>query len=196
MYKTNDIVEMIKKKEIDPFDIISISKNDLLNYDIKYLNKLYKKKALVLHPDKTNGETELEFKILSTCYKYLLKVKEKYTSKYIEYSNNIFKQQYNEKHIINTNVDTDTYIKGMYDRDTNIHLDWGSKETRKKFLIDDDQEDETEFLESFQKRFPNSFFFSEIPTIKKSNTSIHDVIEVEEVICVLNVVLPATENIN
>jgi hypothetical protein len=45
------------------------------------------------------------------------------------------------------------------------------------FLI---QTDETEFLESFQKRFPNSFFFSEIPTIKKSNTSIHDVIQVDK----------------
>lgn len=152
MYKTNDIFEMIKKKEIDPFEIIGITKVVLLNTDPRYLAKLYKKKALILHPDKTNGETELEFKILCTCYKYLLKVKEKYNSRYSEYSNEIFNQQVNENSIINTNVDTDAYLKSTYDSDMNINLNWGSKEIRSKYLIDDTQEDESEFLDKSKKK--------------------------------------------
>ncbi len=152
MYKTNDIFELIKKKEIDPFEILNITKSSLLSNDIKFLNKNYKKKALILHPDKTNGETELEFKILSVCYKYLLKIKEKYNSKYTEYSQSIFNQQYSEKNIINNNLDTDSYIKSIYDSDTNLNMDWGSKNIRQKYMIDDDQEDESDFLERSSKK--------------------------------------------
>ena len=39
----------------------------------KDLTAAYKKKAMTLHPDKTNGKTEVQFKILVLCYKECLK---------------------------------------------------------------------------------------------------------------------------
>jgi len=47
-----------------------------------------------------------------------------------------------------------------------------------KFLV---QTDEVEFLLDFQKRYKNSFFFSEIPLINKnSNMSVHDSLPIEQ----------------
>lgn len=46
-----------------------------------------------------------------------------------------------------------------------------------KFLV---QTDETEFLNDFLKNIPNSIFFKEMPTIKKSADSVHKILPVNE----------------
>jgi curved DNA-binding protein CbpA len=56
-----------KENGIDPYKILDISKN-ASKKDIK---RAYKKKALILHPDKTGGKTELQYKILKECYEYV-----------------------------------------------------------------------------------------------------------------------------
>ena len=56
-----------KKIKIDPYKILEIGKN----YDESSLKKAYLKKALVTHPDR--GGTEEKFKLVTMCYKALLK---------------------------------------------------------------------------------------------------------------------------
>lgn len=56
-----------KKIKIDPYKILEIGKN----YDESSLKKAYLKKALVTHPDR--GGTEDKFKLVTMCYKALLK---------------------------------------------------------------------------------------------------------------------------
>lgn len=55
------------ENNIDPYVILSIPKT-ASKKDVKLA---YKKKALELHPDKTGGKTELEFRILKECYLHL-----------------------------------------------------------------------------------------------------------------------------
>ncbi len=62
-------MDFLNKYNINPYDILEI---DNLS-DMDTIKKAYKKKALVLHPDKTNGKTEAEFKILVLSYKYAKK---------------------------------------------------------------------------------------------------------------------------
>jgi hypothetical protein len=62
-------MDFFDKYKINPYDILGIHQLS----DIDTIKKAYKKKALVLHPDKTNGRTEAEFKILVLSYKYAKK---------------------------------------------------------------------------------------------------------------------------
>lgn len=59
-------MNILDKYNINPYEYLGV---DPLS-DINTIKKAYKKKAMVLHPDKTNGKTEAEFKILVLCYKY------------------------------------------------------------------------------------------------------------------------------
>lgn len=59
-------MDLLTKYNIDPYDILDV---DPLS-DLQTLKKAYRRKALELHPDKTNGRTEAEFKILVLSYKY------------------------------------------------------------------------------------------------------------------------------
>lgn len=56
-----------QKKKIDPYKILEIGKN----YDESSLKKAYLKKALLTHPDR--GGSEEKFKLVTICYKALLK---------------------------------------------------------------------------------------------------------------------------
>lgn len=42
------------------------------------------------------------------------------------------------------------------------------------------QTDESEFIDEFTKRYTNNFYFDETPTIRKSNTTVHDVLPISE----------------
>jgi hypothetical protein len=62
-------MEILDKFNIDPYEYLGIESCSSSG-EIK---KAYKKKAKLLHPDKTQGRTEAEFKILVICYKYTIK---------------------------------------------------------------------------------------------------------------------------
>ncbi len=147
MYKTNDIVEMIKSKDLDPYLILGLTKKNAVDISDHELKKTYKRRALILHPDKTGGETEAEFKVLSVCYKYILKVREKYSKEYLKVKNQLFNKSYVADDIVNVSVDTDAYIKSLYDSQATIHTDFGNAENRKMYFVDDDQEDESLFID-------------------------------------------------
>lgn len=55
-----------KKKKIDPYKVLSISKN----YDESMLKKAYLEKALITHPDR--GGNKEEFQKVTACYKALM----------------------------------------------------------------------------------------------------------------------------
>lgn len=55
---------------VDPYEFLGVSDFCQDPHEIK---KAYKAKSLLLHPDKTMGKTEVEFKILGKCYKYAIK---------------------------------------------------------------------------------------------------------------------------
>lgn len=59
-------MDILEKLGIDPYKFLEVDHSSSKE-DIK---KAYKKKAKILHPDKTQGTTEKEFKILHLCYKY------------------------------------------------------------------------------------------------------------------------------
>lgn len=52
---------------IDPFEIVGVSRR----CDKKSLKKEYLKRAMMLHPDKNEGKTEVEFKLLVESYTYI-----------------------------------------------------------------------------------------------------------------------------
>lgn len=62
-------MDLLEKYNINPYDILEI---DSLS-DMNTIKKAYKRKALLLHPDKTNGKTEGQFKLLVLSYKYAKK---------------------------------------------------------------------------------------------------------------------------
>lgn len=61
--------DLLEKLNVNPYDFLKVEPSSS-KIDIK---KAYKKRAMVLHPDKTRGRTEAEFKILVLCYKYAVK---------------------------------------------------------------------------------------------------------------------------
>lgn len=64
-----------KENDINPYKILGVKKNIITSdkkESKKNIKKAYHIKAKELHPDKTQGSTELEFKILKECYQYLI----------------------------------------------------------------------------------------------------------------------------
>jgi len=72
-------IKYFKENDIDPYNILGIKKSNLpksIDKCKKKLKKAYHAKAVLCHPDKTNGTTEIEFKLLYECYMYILKTLE------------------------------------------------------------------------------------------------------------------------
>lgn len=57
---------ILDKYNLNAYDILGI---DSLS-DMETIKKAYKKKAIIIHPDKTNGKTEADFKLLVIAYRY------------------------------------------------------------------------------------------------------------------------------
>ncbi len=157
--ETENILNLIHKNKINPFEIIGCSSTD----DFNIIKKKYKKQALLLHPDKTNGKTELDFKILSICYKYIIKSKEKLCSveqEYYEafkYEKDIDRFKKTKKEFLDSR-DSDEQIKEWFNDPNapNLNGDWGDRNYRSKYIIDD-HPDEKEFLEknNNKKKYKN-----------------------------------------
>jgi curved DNA-binding protein CbpA len=90
--------------EIDPYKILEIPKN----YTLEQLRKQYKKIAITVHPDKTPGNSDYMFKIVTKCYKllledYNLRIADK---QFNELKSSFNKNQENEKSYQNTQYNT------------------------------------------------------------------------------------------
>lgn len=60
------MTDLLLKYDINPYDFLEITEEA----DIKAIKLAYKKKAKILHPDKSGGKTEMKFKLLNLCYKF------------------------------------------------------------------------------------------------------------------------------
>jgi curved DNA-binding protein CbpA len=88
--------------EVDPYKILEIPKS----YTLEQLRTQYKKIALTVHPDKTPGNSDYMFKIVTKCYKILL---EEYNlriadKQFNELKNSFIKNQESEKTYRNTQI--------------------------------------------------------------------------------------------
>lgn len=158
--KSLDILNLIQNNDINPYDILNITKSNS-TYDI--IRKAYKKKALILHPDKTQGKTEYEFKILHVCYKYLITKLEKQLNedKKKEYYFDILK---NKKSFVNVNKrESNDQLKAatIENKDISINSNWMDKNFRNYVLIEDDQQDEEEFFAE-QKKYKKYNSYQEV----------------------------------
>lgn len=60
---------VLEKYNINPYKYLGIDEEEI---DKQVIKNAYKAKCKVLHPDKTNGKTELEFKLLVVSYKAII----------------------------------------------------------------------------------------------------------------------------
>lgn len=100
-------MDLLNKLKINPYNFLDIDPNSTK----EVIKKAYKKKAKVLHPDKTNGKSEAEFKILYLCYKYCISncivvttsdfkdLKEAERTEELSYSRNFYRTDFENKDI-------------------------------------------------------------------------------------------------
>lgn len=116
---SKDKSQYFKDLDIDPYKIVGIKKK----CSKQELKEAYIKKALVLHPDKTNGKTEVQFKLLNECYTY---IKDVLSGKIIsdEYEiNNSYKQNFKDNSEESFNY-------------TRSKLNYNDHNTRKNVFVD------------------------------------------------------------
>ncbi len=154
MIKSQDILSLINSGEINPYEILGILKTQDLNE--KELRNCYKKRALVLHPDKTKGKTEIEFKILHICYKYLssqLSQLEKNKQNYSTALRNKTEVRHKKGGNLKATRENDDQLKEYYaSYDASINSNWDDADFRKKYLIDDTQGGVDEYLKSSKSK--------------------------------------------
>ena len=163
------IQEKKKKKKINPYKILNISKD----YDRQILKKAYMEKAMVLHPDR--GGNADDFKLLGLSYKSLLKKLDNQTiHSHNELRDNHSKYVNEDRQDINQKLDKDNFnvnlFNELYDeyRLTNNFSDGGYGDWLKKDEEDIKQE---EYEGKFTNNKFNSTFDNYKNTISKSKKS-------------------------
>lgn len=111
-------MNILEKYNIDPYEYLGV-KRDETSENVK---KVYKKKAKLLHPDKTGGKTEVEFKILYLSYKHVLaNCVETKTSTFQELKEQVKNEEeiaYSNRTIYNTNFDDQKTRHELFADDT------------------------------------------------------------------------------
>jgi len=158
--KSSNILDCIESGDINPLEVLGIDKSSSLeNLTESIIKKKYKTKALIIHPDKTNGTTELEFKILHTCYKYLIYTISEANNDYNDYFNALKnKTTLPKRNNTSSKRETDAELKKYYDKDINIYSDWNTNtKLRQQYFVDDTQASEEEYLSnvSSKKKYNN-----------------------------------------
>lgn len=115
-------IQYFKENNIDPYSILGISKDASKN-DIK---RAYKKKSLICHPDRTQGKTDLEFKILGECYKFAIDTLESMSTK--------------SHQELRTNYNRSAEEEFEYEDERNVFkINWEDPKNRTKFFANGDQ---------------------------------------------------------
>ena len=167
------------EREFNPYQILGLNK-DCTERELK---KSYKKLALKFHPDRNNGQTDNEFKIITQSYMYILKKLEEknyYSNKvnkdveYREYQDNINEQRENiylDKDNFNLNKFNKIFDKykmpSVYDKGYGDMMNTGNR-------LSDEPNVENIFGKSFNIDVFNNTFKGE----KKKNGS--QIIEYQE----------------
>lgn len=111
-------MNILEKYNIDPYEYLGVNRDE----NSENVKKIYKKKAKLLHPDKTGGKTEVEFKILYLSYKHVLAncVQTK-TSTFQELKDQVKNEEeiaYSNRTIYNTNFDDQKTRNELFADDT------------------------------------------------------------------------------
>ena len=161
--------EKKKKKKINPYKILNISKD----YDRQILKKAYMEKAMILHPDR--GGNPEDFKLLGLAYKSLLKkLDSQKINMHNELKGNHEKYMNEDRQDINHKLDKDNFnlnlFNELYDeyRLTNNFSDKGYGDWLKK---DEDDFEQQEYEGEFTTNKFNSAFDNYKDTISRSKKS-------------------------
>lgn len=100
---------------IDPYDYLGVN----VTASSKQVKKAYKTKAKLLHPDKTGGRTEMEFKLLHISYKHIIQ-------------HCVDKEVSNFEELKNAPREEEGYARSFY------NTDFDDPTTRNELFADDD----------------------------------------------------------
>jgi len=123
-------MNILEKYNIDPYEYLGVQRHETS----ENVKKLYKQKARLLHPDKTGGKTEVEFKILYLSYKHVIAncVQTK-TSTFTELKEQVKNEEepvYSDRNIYNTNFDDQSTRDELFADDT-LNLEQFEKEMKR-----------------------------------------------------------------
>lgn len=119
MWDTEERRKYFEINEIDPYLILDSVKGE----DIKIIKKKYHKLAKQIHPDKTNGATNLQFKILKECYLFIADEETIITDGRGSYKNiNELKEERDRNSVIGYDPDRDLYKTNFEDHATREKL--------------------------------------------------------------------------
>jgi hypothetical protein len=121
-------MDILSEFGINPYELLGV---DVSSNSIE-VKKAYKSKAKILHPDKTGGKTEAEFKLLVLSYKYVVK---NCVDTPVASFQEMKEAPREEKH----------YHKNFYD------INFEDADTRNQIFVDDDIN-----LEEFEKQMKKS----------------------------------------
>lgn len=121
-------MDILSEFGINPYELLGV---DVSSNSIE-VKKAYKSKAKILHPDKTGGKTEAEFKLLVLSYKYVVK---NCVDTPVASFQEMKEAPREEKH----------YHKNFYD------INFEDTDTRNQIFVDDDIN-----LEEFEKQMKKS----------------------------------------
>lgn len=183
-------MDILSKYNIDPYNVLGITPMA----DMETIKKAYKRKAIVLHPDKTNGRTEAEFKILVLSYKHAKqncinspvasqnqlrdrpKEEEQYTSQESEFDKNIYNTNFEDSRersrlFSDDQIDFDTFEKQMK-RIQNLPTSYAAETFYKRDVLEKMKTKGRFDLDKF-----NAFFLK----LKKEGKTSTDLVKVEKV---------------
>lgn len=121
-------MDILSEFGINPYELLGVD----VSSNSTQVKKAYKSKAKILHPDKTGGKTEAEFKLLVLSYKHVLK---NCVDTPVASFQEMKEAPREEKH----------YHKNFYD------INFEDTETRNQIFVDDDIN-----LEEFEKQMKKS----------------------------------------
>lgn len=129
-------MEILSQFGIDPYEYLGVT----IESTSEEVKKAYKSKAKILHPDKTNGKTEAQFKLLVLSYKSVIK-------KCVDKKSATFEE------LKNTPREEKSYTRSFHS------TNFDDPETRKEIFVDDDINIE-EFEEAIKKAQGRSTSYS------------------------------------
>lgn len=155
--------------ELDPYKVLEVPKN----FTLEQLRSQYKKIALSVHPDKTPGNSDYMFKMVTKCYKNLLEELNRRNAdkQFHELKSSFQKHQDNERSY--KNVDIDDYRERevpFQGRGTDRQADMAKRFNLDKFNQVFDDNRVKDFTDIGYKEWMDKNEIKDAPTLGKNIT--------------------------
>lgn len=189
--------EFFEEYDIDPYKVCGLDKSFIYQDDaLKILKKQYNKKLLLVHPDKTGSNTDVEFNILQECYLYLAEIASDIRIQIPEQDHHQMRNnaitvaatpsQTKSRTIYNTNFHDPEIRKKLFVDDDLPDLKDFEDRINKPLIPEQDQIDEVkdyrEFFKGDSNKFENKKFNAVFDSLKKSKTKSQALIKIDQVI--------------